>query len=170
MGFGPLDLFAVFLGPLWLAKEAVKENYEHSVSVDREKRVKEIISNLSNEELEWQIVDFVDNPDNYEAIYEYLEEFKRRNPEWCKQREEPTGTVRGLVPTVGMNCLDWYNVGIERVSFFGGKRKYDQAMARDNRKICGKMILNTLGFETVNSATMKARKQVYGKMYDHHIW
>lgn len=169
MGFGPLDLFAVFLGPLWLAKEAVKENSEKSAVLDRRKQIEDYINEHTNKELELEVKEFIDNPDNYDTVYKYLEGFKKENPDWCREHERPIEHFRGREwgdqawykeDNIGNDSLDWYNVGLERVNFFGGKSDYEYRRRRDNRNRALAMIMEIFGYATVAQAKFRAEENI----------
>lgn len=150
MGFGPVDLISVFLGPAWLAKEAIVGHVRSEAWNTRGEKIRNYIAENTDPELQIKVEEFVKNPDNYDAIYDYLEQFKRDNPEWCKEHEERVRRCRGL--DYGeenawyeepVRFLDWYNVGKTRFPYWSSE--FD-------RGIAVLMIMNSLGVKTVQQA------------------
>lgn len=162
MAFGPLSVFAVLAGPLWLLGHSLKENSETYNSKHRLENKQKFIDKYADEELEKSVRRYVNLSKNQDEMYCYLEKFKKENSRWCARNEIPVteerytscgGTEYYEAPE--MYRIDWYNIGKIRFDF-----KYNPEDNKDvrlhyafNVDQAVEMIMNSLGVWTVWQAS-----------------
>lgn len=162
--WGPADWYVMTLGTAFLIANVVDSIKESNDEYERErieKAIQSYVAQNTDQGLEIKVTEFVSDVRNFNTVYEYLEEFKRENPEWCKKREthiqESRGPYWGDLEyyTVPVDYkIDWSNIGQKRFGF-----------DHTNKEIVVTMIMNTLGVESVKSAVEKARKRECGEDY-----
>lgn len=155
MEFDPMFIWGLISVPLFLLCKSfveIKEenndknnttlNTNHNYG-DKQK----FVEKYANVKLERKINEYVNNRENHNEIYEYLESFKEKNPEWCFRNEIPAferketdwGEIRTCkIPN--MKSLDWYNVGKKRFDL----SEYDYMATQ--------MVTNSLGVWTGRQA------------------
>ena len=153
--WGPADWYVMTLGAGFLIGSIIDSITESNDEYKREQieeSIKSYVAQNTDPELEIKVTEYISDVRNFNTVYQYLEDFKQDNPEWCKERETHITESRGPYwgdweyYTPPMNYqIDWCNIGTKR---FG--------LDHTNKKILVTMIMNTLGVESVDSATQKA--------------
>lgn len=145
MAFGPLSVIEVLAGSAWLASQAIGEINGTLKSQHRNDSRQKFVNEYSDIGLELKIEKYINNPQNQNEIYDYLELFKRNNHRWCyvnevpvfKRRETNLGKAE-YYKASNEETIDWYNVGKKRLTL----------SSDDNINMATQMVANSLGVWT----------------------
>ena len=166
MGFGVGDLFGIFAGGAWLAKENIASIGEQSVDKTRSELIQAYILENTDSALEEKLRKDIEDPDKYDEIWQRIERFKRDNPTMLwKKLHQKTGTIC----YAGFSLLNVRTYGVEdigkkRLPFrdstgsMYGKSYAEEARLRDNREIALSLLIWTYGKETKTSAVQNAER------------
>jgi len=154
MSFGIGDLFSILSGGAWLAKEAAKEAAEKKDDITCAERRRRFIAEHTDLELEEKLKKEIEDPREYESVWQRIEAFKRENCEFCDMHSNEH------------ERFGWAQVGTQRLAFrdkkggLYGKSLYEETQLKGNRNIALYLLMQTYGKMKLSHA-----EAVAGRMF-----
>lgn len=164
MAFGIGDLFGIFGGGAWLAKESVREICEQADNRTNKELIDAFVAEHTSLELEQRLKDELLDPDSHENVWKRLEVYKRENPMLCKKHEKSRWrgqyTQQFYQPNFG-----WQDIGQRRIPLLDkkdavrGKNIQEESQLAANRNLVLHMLMEVHGKMRHDIAPLEARKK-----------
>ena len=171
MPFGVGDLFGIFGGAAWLAKEGIQEMCESVDNATNAELVEKFVQEHSDPELEEKYAQEILIPSNHEGFWRRIETYKRENPVWCRLEDKKWSRRCGKYKGYG-----WWDVGKKRLQITDakgrlyGKTKYERDILGSNRNDVITLLIETHGKMSSGTAWLEATKFKYPLKKSKRSW